>query len=654
MSHPFNARQMLYRSQVPYVVVQTLDGGKVDLQNKLTGAYENVAAQALLEEYVAGTLKTHGPESCRTPIGSKRRNPARMDRLSLQCRALTSRRIDYLVRLEKAGWSSLDTGQRKLALAEIAKIRGEAWPPHESTISRWQRMYRRAGDDIRAIFCLESERGGKGSSRLHPEVEHLLQSEVDNTLERSHAWSAELIQNGLKNAIQLCNSGRVRNDQLQVPSLRTVQRRLAQLPAYDIAVAKHGVTEATRRFARLGASRTVSRILEMAEIDHTPIDLLVVDENGIVIGRPNLTVLLDRHSRCVLGFFLSLAGSGVEAVFEAIRHALLPKTYLERRYADLNLEWPCFGWFSKLLMDNGREFHAEALEDALLNIGVITEYAGSRQPNDKPFVERFQKTLNYSFIHTLPGTTLAKVHHRIGFKSEDEAAITLEELDRLLHVWICDVYHRRPHSGLGNRTPLEVWSESARVHPPQLKFNADDLNVEFGQRTICSLQKYGIDLQTFRFHSEHLLQLIKRLPPHSKVEVKWTKAEAGWVYVWDATDKEFFKVPNIKAEFQGLTMDQAKLVKKVWAQDDTQNSAIRASATAVINTESDKARHSKKLKHRKAGARMDNKTSKSARQPERVKSDQREMQRSQLRQHAGDVTPLHIGVELPACEEVLV
>ena len=45
------------------------------------------------------------------------------------------------------------------------------------------------------------------------------------------------------------------------------------------------------------------------------------------------------------------------------RHALLPKHYLKERYADLELSWPMYGWFERILMDNGREFHADAIAD---------------------------------------------------------------------------------------------------------------------------------------------------------------------------------------------------------------------------------------------------------------------------------------------------
>ena len=90
----------------------------------------------------------------------------------------------------------------------------------------------------------------------------------------------------------------------------------------------------------------------------------VVDDQGKVLGKPNLTLLLDRHSRCVLGWFLSLESRGVDTVFGAIRHALLPKTYISKRYPEIQGRWDCFGWFEKLLADNGSEFAGKDLEAA--------------------------------------------------------------------------------------------------------------------------------------------------------------------------------------------------------------------------------------------------------------------------------------------------
>jgi len=354
-------------------------------------------------------------------------------------------------------------------------------------------------------------------------------------------------------------------------------------------------------------ARKVSRILELVEIDHTPVDLMVVNENRVVIGRPTITVVLDRFSRCILGFHLSLAGHGTPAVFEALRHALLPKTYIRNRYPDLKLDWPCYGWFEKLLMDNGREFHSDAIVDALLNLGIVSEYAASREPNDKPFVERFLRTFNYSFIHKLPGTTLAKVHQRVGFKAEKDACITLEELDKLIHAWI-GVYLNRPHVGLRGRTPLQVWGESAKAYPPRLKANASDVDIEFSEVTNSALQHYGIDLNTFRYASERLFQLRRLLPESAKVQVKWPRNNVGHIWVWDPFQNEYFKVENVDSTLAGLTLEQAKVARKK-IKEDPDLRRTRAETKEVVRDITKIAEEDKNLKGRRKAARFANQTS---------------------------------------------
>lgn len=260
-------------------------------------------------------------------------------------------------------------------------------------------------------------------------------------------------------------------------------------------------------------------------------------------------------------------------------------------------------------MDNGREFHSAAIVDALISIGIATEYARSRTPNDKPHVERFLKTFNYSFIHRLKGTTLSKVHERIGFKAEEEACVTMEDLDRLIHVWICQVYHLRPHAGLNGQSPISVWRKSAEAFPPQLKANKEDLDIEFSQTTSSALQHYGIDLNTFVYVSSRLLTLRRILPKGARVDVKWPSHDAGHIFVWDSLNEEYFRVNNKNPDFAGLTVDQAKAAKNAQASAEPYSQLAIAKAQGIIREKVDVLMRDKALKTRKKGARLANQTS---------------------------------------------
>ena len=608
--------QTVFLGDVEYAVVSASPSLETLLENKKTGERTNFTTWSLVTKYLTGEFKTapQRRQQLREAM-HKGRMPARMDNLSTEAKKETHLRIDYLVRLDNLGAFAKSRKELRKDIAIVAAARGDKRIPHETTIYRWRRKYRKAQDDVRALFARFDERGGKGQSRLQPEVESLLDEQIDVIALKQRTFSAEDIEDALRTEVDRANQARPADDKLRMPSRRTLQRRIAMLAAYDLTVAATSLHEAERRFAQLGSSRRVERILELVEIDHSPIDLMVTDATRETIGRPTVTVVLCRASRCVIGLHVSLAGHGVPAVFEALRHALMPKAYLKDRYAALHLEWPCFGWPERVLMDNGVEFHADAVADALLNLGIACEYAASRSPNDKPHVERFLRTFNYSFIHKLPGTTLDKVHKRVGFKAEDDAVLTLEELDRLIHVWICNHYHLRPHRGLDGRAPLTVWQEGAKAFPPQLKMNAEDVDIEFSELDKSKLQHYGIDLNTFIYSSARLLTLRRLLPEGSSVTVKWPRNDVGHVWIWDPIEQEYFMAKNSKEEYAGLTLPQAKAVRKAKSAGDLNHDQTRAEAGEIVRGIVAAAASDKKLKTRRRGAKLANSTSKDSREP---------------------------------------
>ncbi|WP_260858578.1 Mu transposase C-terminal domain-containing protein, partial [Paraburkholderia sp. BCC1885] len=114
----------------------------------------------------------------------------------------------------------------------------------------------------------------------------------------------------------------------------------------------------------------------------------------------------------------------------------------------------------------------------------------------------------------------------------------------MVHIWITQVYHHRPHKGLDGRAPIDVWKESAATHPPLLKCNADDLSIELGEHAECALQHYGIDLNTFRYTSPELLALRGMMPAKSKVHVKAPYENAGEIYVWNSIENQYLRAIN--------------------------------------------------------------------------------------------------------------
>lgn len=612
----FTKDQVVFRGEGTFRFVRVQDD-VAQLENTVTGEFSSHHETELLDEYVRGYLRTTSTSGYqRPPRGNPFKEALEATTSSAKLGDFeTRRRVNYLVKLDRVGAFNGPRSVLHRAIQKVAAELDDPRPPHETTVYRWRRRYLVTQCDVRALLDRTGQRGGKGQSRLDPLVEGVIQDKIDAAYLNSKRGTPEDVYNAVFLEVQRLNTTRIESEWLKVPGLRTIQRRIHDIPAFDRAVARYGEREAKRRFADQFRSRIVSRILEIVEIDHSPMDIMYTDVDGKAIDRPYITVVLDRFSRCILGFCISSAGHGVHAVFEALRHSLMPKTYLKERFPELLLDWPCHGWPERLLMDNGREFHAHSVVDAMTNLGVICEYAASRDPNDKSFVERFLRTFNYSFVHKLPGTTLAKIHQRIGFKSEEEACLTFEQLNEMVHVWITSVYHLRPHRGLSGRAPLDVWKESAANHPPILKCNAEDLSVELGQFSESVVQHYGIDFNTFTYASQELLALRRMLPAKQRVQIKAPHENAGLIWVWDPINSKYIRADNKDERYNNLTVAQAKDIARQYANSDA-HQRTRASAQEMIRESANEAMRSKKLKDRKRGARKAHITSKSTNRTE--------------------------------------
>lgn len=648
--------QTVYLDDVEYIVINGSPTEDTLLENRQTGERVRHSTYSLVTKYLCGDFKTAAQrKAALRKVSATLPDSSRFQMLSELSRTETHRRVDYVTRLERAG--AFFSSKEKLAI-EITKIaaeRGEYRAPTPSTIYRWRRKYLGAMSDVRALIAGFDSQGGKGVSRIDPTVERFIDDAIETITLGQRRSSAQQVFDAVRLEVDRANQTREEGHKLTPPSLRTVQRRVSLVSALDLEIAETSPEFAKRKFKHLQLSRRVTRILELVEIDHTPADIIVVNEARETVGRPDMTIVLDRRSRCVLGFHLSLAGHGVPAVFEALRHALLPKEYIKDTYAELGLTWPCFGWFERVLMDNGPEFHAEAVADALLSLGIATEFAPSREPNAKPFVERFNKRINYELIHTLPGSTLDHHHKRVGFDPFEEASLNLKELDRACHKWICENYHRRPHRGLGGRSPLEVWEEGAKICPPLLKMNMEDIDIEFCEVTTSRVQHYGIDLNNFRYDSSQLQNLSACLPRDAKVTVKWARRNVGVVSIWDPINQEFFKAQNREPDYNGVTLEQAKAHRATVASDSAKADLTPARADEEVREMVNQARKATKHAQRRKGARAANTTSKDSREPSsETQPVDRPVRTRDARKSTADSAPQHredipdVEVELPA------
>ena len=101
---------------------------------------------------------------------------------------------------------------------------------------------------------------------------------------------------------QLC---RVRGG--RPPSWDAIKARVARKDERLLLQDREGAEAARARFAPVVGEYRASHALEVVQIDHTKVDVFVVDfVHREPIGRPWLTLAIDVASRMVAGFYVSL------------------------------------------------------------------------------------------------------------------------------------------------------------------------------------------------------------------------------------------------------------------------------------------------------------------------------------------------------------
>src|SRR5690606_25676795 len=119
-------------------------------------------------------------------------------------------------------------------------------------------------------------------------------------------------------------------------------------------------------------------------------DVIVLDaERNVALGRPWITVALDRFTRMIVGVHIGFLPPGAHTVMLCLRNAIRPKEELLRRYPSIRGDWPCFGKPKAIVVDNGPEFHSRSFKESCLALNIDVIYCPVRKPRYKGKVERW-------------------------------------------------------------------------------------------------------------------------------------------------------------------------------------------------------------------------------------------------------------------------
>lgn len=168
--------------------------------------------------------------------------------------------------------------------------------------------------------------GGKGKGRLPEPVERVIHELLQKRFLTKQKRSLAAFH---REVTQVCKA-----QKLRVPARNTVALRIASLDPRKVIRRREGQDAARDLQGVGGEPPAVTAPLEQVQIDHTVIDLIVVDDRDRQpIGRPYLTLAIDVFTRCVLALRARHgrhAGSAVcpDLLFTAIAPAIWGSTYI--------------------------------------------------------------------------------------------------------------------------------------------------------------------------------------------------------------------------------------------------------------------------------------------------------------------------------------
>lgn len=480
--------------------------------------------------------------------------------------------------------------------------------PSPSHFARLHKRYVEAGCNLDALIPNHRAKGNR-KRRLSFEQERMISEVLEEEYFKTNGKT-------LRGAHQEFRLRMLEADEFQISpnacsraSYATLRRRANN---YDIEyrlTSRHGKQKAQRMLSASGIKREEGFPLQNVEADGYHVDCMVVDEEtGEVLGRPYLTLFIDRSTRAVLSYHLSLTPFCIDTLLVAFKDALRQDNGLPG------------GRISHVIVDNGSDFKSNAFRNTALRVGCDLKPCRVRDPNSKPFVESVFKTFNLRCFHTLDGTTFSSPESRGDYDSVGEALYTLDELDLIFETVIHD-YHHTVHTQL-KRAPILAWQEWTN----NMQGLAQVVPLQEINSYLRDVKRYSINRGTVRFeglaYKSHELRGIEktmemRKQKNKEVHIYVDNSDLSHVFVENPLKQDAPLIKAVSTEperTKGLTMfdykrqndavkEQVKQDKQRLAELGTEQTLLKNSKKRnriKDNAELRKQRHSENIKKQNA------------------------------------------------------
>jgi len=445
-----------------------------------------------------------------------------------------------------------------------------------TSLYRWLRRFKSQGV-ISAL--VDKKRGWKSDrSRLDPRIIEVIDDVINKVYLNKRRYSI--------NKVILEVQIQCENHNLPKPHANTIRKRINKLSAKKV-LTRRGMGNKYKNELKPAAGKfpDADYPLAVIQIDHTPVDLIIVDdESRKPIGRPWITVAIDVFSRCITGYYVGLEAPNANSVAMCISHSILPKSGWLTKHGITDTSWDVFGFPGKIHVDNGADFRTETLRRACLEYDIALEFRPVREAQYGGHIERLLGSF-MKHVHDLPGTTFSDVKAKGDYKSEKYAAMTFSELEVWLANLIVRYYHNKVHSTIG-MAPVKmwenaIWQEGGSGMPP---IPEDPFTVELDfmplfERTV---QKNGVSIDGIRYYAPIIDRWIGSKEEGSKNPRKFIfrrdPRNISKIWFFEPELKAYFDVPFADLSLPDMSkweLDEARKTLKQQGSDPSNIHEVR-------------------------------------------------------------------------------
>lgn len=365
------------------------------------------------------------------------------------------------------------------------------------------------------------------------------------------------------------------NSKRPVPYQKIARYKFEQIidrfDKFDVWEARNGRPSALKHFTSVKRGINVLAPGQRVEFDFWNVELVsLFAETGMwdllpkrlkeALGSVRIwfVAAIDVATRYLLAFKASLNPNAVTAT-AAIRMAMSDKRHIST-FVGAQTPWVGFVQIKGAESDNGTEFANERTDRVMSAAGIGFSKPPAGDPQKRPFVESLFHTLGPLIAAYFDGRTFGSIAEKGDYNPEDYLTLEIDELIKVFIFAICDIYHNKPHSGLGGRTPHNAWVRATQEHeidwPSQDPL--DRLNI-FGERFTRRIGKYGIPYMGIPYGNE---ELHRQRAKYGQIEFNIRVDPENLRSIAVEGDEGWFEVENLVGIETDLRLDEWMIARR--------------------------------------------------------------------------------------------